>query len=501
MSQEPIKSSILLTEGGIGASHAEVEDFRPLVGPSTGGEFNTIKAALVPVACFRVDDIRFQFDSSFIQPGIEAELKHLAELLKKHPPASIAKTATPPETVGCPLSIFGHADPVGDDEYNKQLSGRRAMAVYGLLTRDVELWDELFKNPIGNDKWGKESIQTMVIETTVPKPTAEPDVSGIENNPGQRKALYLSYMDKLCEQVDETGKPKQDKADKPETLKLEKTDFLAQGQDKGGKGDYQGCGEFNPILLFSQEEEKAFQQDKDKTKRNEANAPNRRVMVLIFRKGTKVDPNRWPCPRAKEGTAGCKKRFWSDGEKRRTTKHPDKQRKFEDSRDTFACRFYDRVVENSPCERLVIRVALAIRLFNVFHQPIKNAQYVLVVGDQKFHGTTSDEGVFEEMVPADATHGELFLDNWKVGLSIMTLPPANSSSGVASRLENLGYSAVDVPSDLVTQNINDSVSQNGNTPGEQIEFAVARFKQAQKLPMGVGVDEDTISKIVEIYGS
>ena len=368
----------LITEGGIAASHAEVEDFRPLVGPSTGGEFNTIKAALVPVACFRVDNIRFKFDSSFIQPGIEAELKHLAELLKKHPPTSIAKTATPPESVGCPLSIFGHADPVGDDEYNKQLSGRRAAAVYGLLTRDVELWDELFKNPIGNDKWGKESIQTMVIETTVPKPTEEPDVSTIENNPSQRKALYQSYMDKLCEQFDKEGKPKPDKAGKPEILKLEKTDFLAQGQDKNGKGDYQGCGEFNPILLFSQEEEKAFQQDKNKTKRNQANEPNRRVMVLIFRKGTKVDPNRWPCPRVKEGTAGCKKRFWSDGEKRRTTKQSDKQRKFEETKDTFACRFYDRLMSESPCE--MILKTFKIRLYDPFGNAISGAPFEVKVG-------------------------------------------------------------------------------------------------------------------------
>ena len=414
-----------LTEGGIGASHAEVEDFRPLVGPSTGGEFNTIKAALVPVACFRVDDIRFQFDSSFIQPGIEAELKHLAELLKKHPPASIAKTATPPETVGCPLSIFGHADPVGDDEYNKQLSGRRAMAVYGLLTRDVELWDELFKNPIGNDKWGKESIQTMVIETTVPKPTAEPDVSGIENNPGQRKALYLSYMDKLCEQVDETGKPKQDKADKPETLKLEKTDFLAQGQDKGGKGDYQGCGEFNPILLFSQEEEKAFQQDKDKTKRNEANAPNRRVMVLIFRKGTKVDPNRWPCPRAKEGTAGCKKRFWSDGEKRRTTKLSDKQRKFEETKDTFACRFYQRLLVHSPCDalsrNLLSKIDLLLRS-NSGGVPIRQRKYQIEVNESMvLKGTTSDDGLVSHahVPPGDYP---LTLEGFEIQTVVPTIP-------------------------------------------------------------------------------
>ena len=420
-----IDLSPLITEGGIAASHAEVEDFRPLVGPSTGGEFNTIKAALVPVACFRVDNIRFKFDSSFIQTEIEVELKHLAELLKKHRPASIAKTATPPETVGCPLSIFGHADPVGDDEYNKQLSGRRAMAVYGLLTRDVELWDELFKNPIGNDKWGKESIQTMVIETTVPKPTEEPDVSNIENNPSQRKALYLSYMDKLCGQVDEEGKPRQDKAGKPETLKLEKTDFLAQGQDKNGKGDYQGCGEFNPILLFSQDEEKEFQQDKDKSKRNAVNARNRRVMVLIFRKGTKVDPNRWPCPRAKEGTGGCEKRFWSDGEKRRTTKLPDTQRKFEDSKDTFACRFYDRLVDKSPCESVrnlsLSHISVLLRS-NSGAMPLAQRVYRIRLGNGRvLEGKTDENGLIAH---ANISPGDypIELDGVTVDTLVPTLP-------------------------------------------------------------------------------
>jgi len=34
--------------------------------------------------------------------------------------------------------------------------------------------------------------------------------------------------------------------------KLEKSNFLGQGQDSNGKADYQGCGEFNPAMVFSQ---------------------------------------------------------------------------------------------------------------------------------------------------------------------------------------------------------------------------------------------------------
>lgn len=480
-----------VTEGGIAAVHAEAADFRALVGPSTGGEFNTVKAAIIPIACWRVDDIRFEFDSSFVQPGIETELRHLAELLQKHLPASMAKNATPPDIVGCPLSIFGHADPVGDDEYNKQLSGRRAMAIYGLLTRDVELWDYLFNTPIGNDKWGKKPLQTMVRETTVPKPTEEPDVSGIENNPTQRKALYLRYMDKLCERVDEEGKPKLDKEAKAQTqtLKLDKKDFLAQGADKGGKGDYQGCSEFNPILLFSQEEEKEFQQDKeDKTRRNQANAPNRRVMVLIFRKGTKVDPNRWPCPRAKEGTAGCKKRFWSDGEKRRTTKLQDDQRQFEETKDTFACRFYNRTVINSPCEE-VVHKRFPVLLDDPFLGLLVNlnVQVSYAIGGNEAL-TTDDHGVVRVLV-GKGSHVDLEFTTAlrRHQLRVFIFPkPVSIDAGVWQRLVGLGHVSISRPPDTAPSL-------------DALAIAVSEFQVSHGIMPTGELDEKTRTEIKKSY--
>ncbi|MBI3757310.1 MAG: hypothetical protein HY267_04970 [Deltaproteobacteria bacterium] len=151
-----------------------------------------------------------------------------------------------------------------------------------------------------------------------------------------RKSLVQAYMQQLCD---------------PE-LKLEKNkDFLARGADTGGKGDYQGCSEFNPVLIFSQHDQQRFEQAKDKTERNATNAPNRRVMVLLFRKGSKVDPAKWPCPSVKDGIAGCKQRFWSDGEMRRSKRLPDQPRTFPDTQDTFACRFYHRMTTGSPCSQ------------------------------------------------------------------------------------------------------------------------------------------------------
>jgi hypothetical protein len=316
-------------EGGVAGPH-EVPQLHPVrVGPATADEFNTVTAGIIPVACFRFEDIRFAFGSSFVTPATRDELAELAELIKAHP--------------GSPLSVFGHADPVGQDPDNKVLSGRRAIAIYALLIRDTAMWEELYSRPQGSDRWGQPALRAMHETVNPPAPGAggaPPEtIAAIDRDRGQRQQLFAAYMDALCGQK----------------LKLAKTDFLARGADAGGKGDFQGCSEFNPVLVFSQPDQQRFEQAQDKSERNAANAPNRRVMVLLFRKGTKVDPAKWPCPRAREGIAGCQRRFWTDGEARRSRRLAAKARIFEESKDTFACRFYHRLTTGSPCETIPVR--------------------------------------------------------------------------------------------------------------------------------------------------
>jgi hypothetical protein len=291
-----------------------------------------------------VEDIRFDFDSSFValgtdpatnptdptsdpiakpytQGGIQDELKVLAAQLQKHP--------------GCPLSVFGHADPVGPavdpDGYNKALSGRRATAIYALLISGTQaskaagLWQTI----AGQENWGQPQTQAMQQATGLSDGTSMSD-------------LISNYLPKLLP---------------PEFLALNigPANFLAQGADSQGKGDYQGCSSFNPLLIFSQEKQDSFapganDQDPDVyAARNLANAPNRRVMVLVFNKGAKVDPAQWPCPSATADKSGCIKRFWSDGQTRRSTRLPDTDRQYSQTKDTFACRFYDRLMNDSPC--------------------------------------------------------------------------------------------------------------------------------------------------------
>jgi hypothetical protein len=338
--------------GGVTGQHPSAPQLQLRVGPATSTEANTVQFPPVPILCWKVEDIRFAFDSSFVtcnpdnspdpltnpndptaDPNAQAfsastgdirdELKLLASQIKQNP--------------GCPLSVFGHADPVGPasdpDGYNKALAGRRATSIYALLisvtqpAKAASLWQTIAANP--NEHWGSSQAQVMQTLTGLPAGTSM-------NN------LISGYLPKLIP---------------PEysTLKIGPSNFLAQGADSQGKGDYQGCSSFNTLIIFSQQKEDSFAGADNPSSaayaaRNLANAPNRRVMVLIFTKGSKVDPAKWPCPSASDGYSGCVKRFWSDGQTRRTTRLPDQDRTFDNTHDTFACRFYQRLVNASPCE-------------------------------------------------------------------------------------------------------------------------------------------------------
>ena len=319
--------------GGHAASHAPVEDLPLLVGPSTEAQLNTLRFTLIPVACWRINDVRFDFDSAFVLPEAKDEFAELGTLRVIHK--------------GAPASIFGHADPVGSDDYNKALSGRRAEAIYAVLIRDPDRWEKIRGQEPG--QWGLKSVQIMLqaLGEDPGEPTGNTSqqthdavVSFQSKNdlkpdgdpgPKTRKKLFAAYMDFLAPGVT-----------------LGKTDFLAQGADPGGKGDFQGCSEFNPALIFSADEDARFQKPENKKDRDQENSPNRRVLLLLFRPGTVVPADKWPCPRAGEGVEKCKKRFWSDGETRRSVQTD--RREFAKTADTFACRFYHRLVVSSPCE-------------------------------------------------------------------------------------------------------------------------------------------------------
>jgi hypothetical protein len=351
------------TPGGVASDHAGRVVLPARVATTTLQQFNTLRPPLFPIACWRMDDLRFDFDSSFVKPEAQLEFSALAVLWNG---------AGKP-----PLSIFGHADPVGDDEYNKKLSGRRATAIYAVLTRKTELWEQLYSQPFEGDNWGTRSVQAMLgalgndagpIDGSM-GPRTSAAVKDFQSahglaadgvpGPQTRSQMFQAYMDALSP-----------------GFQLADGDFLGRGQDPDGKGDYQGCSEFNPVLVFSQDQEKQFAQPGRKAERDAANASNRRVVAFLFPSGTKVNPGHWPCPRTKEGTSGCKAMFWPDGDYRRNPQAD--RREYEHDHNTFACRFYDGMARRSPCE--IVRKTLMIRLLDGSKKPIVNAAYRLTIG-------------------------------------------------------------------------------------------------------------------------
>ncbi len=377
------------SEGGLSGTHGAVTPSPFLVGPSTADEFNTIKLPTVPIACFRVDDARFDFDSSFVashpedeSKDIRAELRLLVQLLKDNPQS--------------PLSVFGHADPVGNDDYNKQLSGRRATVIYALLiaSTDPGTAVHLWQGVAVQEHWGASQRGAMQAFTGLPAGTAD-------------EALMKAYMQKLS----------------PAELQIGKKDFLGKGADPKGKGDMQGCSEFNPSLIFSQQRNDAFNSANDTQGRNDANARNRRVLVLLFKKGSKIDVAQWPCPRVNEGVGGCKLRFWADGEQRRSMRLPDTDRTFEATKDTFACRFYHRLLTDSPCESPVL--SLKIRLFDPQGRPLPFAPCLITLGTT----VTAARASGAPPSPLGVTPGEtsgavskMSKDDGYVSVSIQKLP-------------------------------------------------------------------------------
>ena len=455
---------------GVVAAHPERTQLPVLVAPVPEGKkaesYNTIRSQLVAIGCMQLPGAGFEFDSSFISPQSANRFTKFARLMQ-------SLKAQDPAGRFPPCSVFGHADPTGDDEYNKTLSGRRARAVYALLTRKFKIWDYLFNNSLGGDQWGMRSIRMML---SIPLQKGEPQfywgpiepgpdkteqdrvqklthaelveyqrarklpASGFPNDPTREK-LFQEYMNAIC----------RDPHDQAFSLDPER-DFIAKGKDKdktyagsGLKGDVQGCGDFNEIFLLTKAEDDEAQKDKTKqAARNELYRVDRRVLVYIFKHGTEIDFNHWPCPRSSEESKGCTLRFWSDykdrrkrtAERRTFGKKMDlfqrdesgnlvldgngnpTQLKVEETGNTMACRWYHAFAVHSPCERKTEEWVVRIHLDSVktFTQPLVGRRYVVFAGETEssavMRGTTNEQGEIRIPVFDEHTRMTVKLDAW-----------------------------------------------------------------------------------------
>ncbi len=470
------------TEAGIAADHAALPPALALVAATINRtEHNGIRPSLAPIACWRANDMRFEFESSFVRPEITKELGALKSLID---------SLTLPDAQGRPqhkpaVTVFGHADPTGNDDFNKLLSGRRAQAIYGMLVRNVALWEDLYSRPLGSDKW--EPKATHAMQSTLGRPLSD------RPSTTERQELFKAYMDRVCTVLDANDQPVQ--------FKLEPADFLAAGADPGGKGDFQGCGEFNPVFLQSENDIARFERLSTsssekaaaKTARDAANEPDRRVLIFLFRAGIRINPQAWPCPRVKEGVAGCKARFWSDGEQRRGKRLADKPRKFGETRDTFACRFYHRLAITSPCEGGA--PLWVIRLLEDGPEPIDQRRPLANLpfsvtgvggGLGEIRGTTDSRGVLRIIIKDNPAVMKVTVAGQEITVFAGSLKGVQEGAeGVVQRLRNLGFGVLDQRRDTTNQLI----------------AGLAQFQRLHSLPVLEQPNADFRKKLQEFHGS
>ena len=256
-----------------------------------------------PLGCWKIDDMYFAFDKWFVLPYASTNFEILE---KKY--SQVISAFQKQNIQGKPkIALFGHADPVGKDDYNKILSEKRAKAVYGILIKDINVWKELY--PSGEEiKYLQKRIGTY--ETGTFDSTTENQLK--------------SYLDSFT------------------SLKLTKEDFI------GEKGEYayQGCSEFNPVLVLSLKEYAEYNATGDIPGLHFENQVNRRVLGFMFLPDIDTKKNKWPCPKAPD-TGKCMINFHGSAANRLITGN---HKEFKNSDKTFSCEFYTDLAENLPCE-------------------------------------------------------------------------------------------------------------------------------------------------------
>ena len=97
---------------GVVAAHPERTQLPVLVAPvpesKKAENYNTIRSQLVAIGCMQLPGAGFEFDSSFISPQSANRFTKFARLMQ-------SLKAQDPAGRFPPCSVFGHADPTGDD--------------------------------------------------------------------------------------------------------------------------------------------------------------------------------------------------------------------------------------------------------------------------------------------------------------------------------------------------------------------------------------------------
>jgi hypothetical protein len=126
----------------------------------------------------------------------------------------------------------------------------------------------------------------------------------------------------------------------------------------------------------------------------------------------------------------------------------------------------------------------------VAEEPWANAPYALIIDSRMIQGQTDDDGRLEERIPPTARRGRLKMEPGTprervYELRLGGLDPITSITGLADRLNNLGY-------------------HDGTRPAEMdagLEESIRAFQRANGLEETGRADQSTQDRLRELHGS
>ena len=98
--------------------------------------------------------------------------------------------------------------------------------------------------------------------------------------------------------------------------------------------------------------------------------------------------------------------------------------------------------------------------------------------------TTSNEGLVEQEIPANARQGKLSIGDMEVPIRVGYMDPVEEVSGQQARLNNLGY----------------DVGEVGTADEERMRLALEEFQFEQGLNVSGACDAQTRARLVEVHG-
>jgi outer membrane protein OmpA-like peptidoglycan-associated protein len=287
--------------------------------------------------CHEIPGAHFEFGRSFVRSEALDVLADIAQALSSDE--------------GRKGIVFGHTDLAGPEALNKELSERRAKALYALLTQDADAWEELYSGSADgknwHEKWDIEEIQHMLIALGVTDDAGQPIQETNHRDKATKEAVKKfqsgDYPDRPAEQAPLA-------ADGDPGPKTRKELFLAYAKrvsrkpvdadrlTKIGGAKFMGCGEFNPLSL---------------TVKDEA---SRRAVIFVY--DPAAEPTALPCKLRSLGP--CK----ANTKPLPKTADPS-------GKPPYRCKVYQEVAKKCPCQAgpdlshdLVLRFPLTLEAAN-----------------------------------------------------------------------------------------------------------------------------------------